>query len=216
MKNHTSRKIKLLALMMSGVTFLMITVLPPLSLAQDFRPKGYARAFYPRPGARVKALPAGHRSVHVGPAAYFFLDGIFYSHFSHGYMVAAAPIGAVVPLLPPAAALITIGALTYYTFADVYYQKVRDGYMVVPQPAKPAQPDEAMAWEGDQVQVSVPVLNVRSGPGTGHQVIEQVEQGDILVVQSTSSDWYYVKLPDQSMGWVMVKFTALVRPKAVG
>jgi hypothetical protein len=122
----------------------------------------------------------------------------------------------VVPVLPAPAVLITIGAMTYYTYADVYYQRVPDGYRVVPPPVKPTQPDKAVAWEGDQVQVTVPILNVRSGPGTEHPVIKEVQRGDILVVQASSSDWYYVKLPDASLGWVMVKFTALLKPKAMG
>jgi hypothetical protein len=119
-------------------------------------------------------------------------------------------------LLPAAEILVTIGAMTYYTYADVYYQKIPEGYMVVLPPVKPALPGAAIAWEGDQIQMSVPILNVRPGPGTEHPVIKEVHQGDILVVQSSSSDWYYVKLLDNSFGWVMVKFTTLVEPKGVG
>jgi Family of unknown function (DUF6515)/Bacterial SH3 domain len=216
MKTRFSIKCQLPALMMFLLFFLMSTVWLSSSWAQDFRPKGHPRPFYPPAGVRVRALPAGHQPIHVGPLVYFFWDGIFYRHAAQGYAVAAAPIGAVVPVLPAPAVWITIGAMTYYTYADVYYQKVSDGYAVVPPPVKSIQPDKAVAWEGDQVRVTVPILNVRSGPGTEHPVIKEVQLGDILMVRSSSSGWYYVKLPDASLGWVMVKFTALLKPKAMG
>ena len=216
METGLLRKCQMPALKMAVLTIFMSTAWPPLNWAQDFRPKGHPRPIYPLAGVHVNALPPGHRPIHVGPLVYFFLDGIFYRHAAQGYAVVAAPIGAVVPVLPAPAVLITIGAMTYYTYADVYYQRVPDGYRVVPPPVKRTQPDKAVAWEGDQIQVTVPILNVRSGPGTEHPVIKEVQRGDILVVQASSSDWYYVKLPDASLGWVMVKFTALLKPKAMG
>ncbi len=216
MKTGLLKKCQMPALVIAALCLFMSTVWPPLNWAQDFRPKGHPRPLYPSAGVRVKALPAGHRPIRVGPLIYFFLDGIFYRQSSQGYAVAAAPVGAVVPVLPAPAVLITIGAMTYYTYADVYYQKAPDGYVVVPPPVKPTQPDKAVAWEGDQVRVAVPILNVRSGPGTGHPVINKVQLGDILMVRSSSSNWYYVKLPDASRGWVMVKFTTLLEPKARG
>ena len=45
---------------------------------------------------------------------------------------------------------------------------------------------------------------------------DKMRMAKSLVVQSAGSDWYYVKLPDHSFGWVMVKYTALVKPKAKG
>ena len=218
------RKARLLAMAMLAVFFLTSVVLPPTSSAQKFKPKRppkiqpkrHHRPFYPPHGHRLKVLPPGHRPIHFGPSFYFFTNGIFYRQIIDGYEVVAAPVGAIVPLLPAAAVLITIGAISYYTYADVYYKKVPDGYLVVKPPFSPAQPDTAIAWEGDQIRVTVPVLNVRSGPGTEHPIIKEVREGDILVVQSSSSEWYYVKLPDNSFGWVMIKFTALSEPKGVG
>lgn len=210
------KNIKLLSLVMAILLFLISVVLPLASSAQGFRQGRHPMPFYPHPGYSVRALPRGHRPIHLGPSTYFFLEGVFYRHAANDYVVITAPIGAVVPLLPAAAILVTIGAMTYYTYADVYYQKIPEGYMVVPPPVKAALPDAAIAWEGDQIRVTVPILNVRSGPGTEHPVIKEVHQGDILVVQSSGSDWYYVKLPDNAFGWVMVKFTSLVKPKGVG
>jgi hypothetical protein len=214
------RRCRMIAMTMLAIFFMMSVVLPQTSSAQRARPKRHPkkhhRPFYPPRGHRLKVLPPRHRPIHIGPSAYFFLDGIFYSKIIDGYEVVTAPIGAIVPLLPAGAVLITIGNMSYYAYADVYYRRVPEGYLVVAPPVTPAQPDKAIAWEGDQVQVTVAALNVRSGPGTEHPVIKEVREGDILEVQSSSSNWYYVKLPDNSFGWVMIKFTILVEPKAVG
>lgn len=174
------------------------------------------RVIYPRPGHHVKDLPWGHRTVKVGPRNYFFLKGVFYQNGSGGYVVVAAPIGARILSLPAASVSLTIGAITYWTYAGVYYQKVPDGYRVVTQPVQPAAPDAAIAWEGDQIRVQAALLNVRSGPGKEHPVVNVVNQGDLLVVRSSGSDWYYVKLVDNSFGWVMVKHTVMVEPEPMG
>lgn len=152
----------------------------------------------------------------MGPLKYFFLDGIFYRPGPGGYVVVSAPVGAVIRSLPAAAVMVTIGAITYHTYAGIYYQEVPEGYRVVEQPVKASKPDATVAWEGDRICVTAALLNVRSGPGREHPVIRQVKEGDLLVFQSSSSDWYYVKLQDQSFGWVMVKYTTLVKPKAKG
>lgn len=207
------------------VFFLLATILPVSLHAEAFHgdhPEtllaGHksGRMFYPRPGHHVKVLPRGHRIVKAGPRSYHFHKGVFYRPGPGGFVVVSAPIGARIHVLPAAAVMLTIGAITYWTYAGVYYQKVTDGYMVVTRPVKPATPDAVIAWEGDQVHVTAALLNVRSGPGREHLVIRQVKQGDLLTVRSSSTDWYYVKLPDNSFGWVMLKYTALVKPKAVG
>jgi hypothetical protein len=164
----------------------------------------------------IKGPLKGHEPIHIGALTYFFLEGIFYRPSAHGYVVATAPVGAVVHLLPRFASVITIGDENYYRYADVYYRKTPNGYVVTAPPMGPIQPDENLAWEGDQIQVSVAILNVRSGPGMEHSIIETVQKGAILVVQSSSSGWYYVQLPDNRFGWVMGKFTNLLRPRALG
>ena len=178
--------------------------------------RGPGRMFYPRPGHHVKTLPHGHRALSVGPRHYHFHEGVFYRPGPGGFVVVAAPIGARIHALPAAAVMVTIGAIAYWTYAGVYYQEVPDGYMVVTRPVKPVTPDAVIAWEGDQIRVTTALLNVRSGPGREHPVVRQVKRNDLLTVRSSSTDWYYVKLPDGSVGWVMVKYTTLVKPKAVG
>lgn len=209
-------------------TFFLLwsTVLAPAAGGGAFRKETYlaradgprqARMFYPRPGHHVKALPRGHQAVKVGPRHYRFHKGVFYRPGPGGFVVVGAPIGARIHALPEAAVMVAIvGAIAYWTYAGAYYQKVSDGYMVVTRPVTPITPDAAIAWEGDQVRVIAALLNVRSGPGREHPVVRQVQQGVFLTVRSSSTDWYYVKLPDDTFGWVMVKYTAMVKPKAVG
>lgn len=111
---------------------------------------------------------------------------------------------------------IHIDGLTYFFLGGIFYRPLGQGYVVVTPPIKTDRYTETLAWEGDQIQVVVPTLNVRSGPGTRHAILKEVKQGDVLVVQSSSSGWYYVKLPDSSFGWVMVEFTTLLKSRTLG
>lgn len=179
------------------------------------RHHGHRRA-YPKPGVRIKVLPRAYRTLHLGPLTYFFMEGVFYRPDIDGYVVVPAPVGARVTVLPAEAIPVTADGITYYTYAGVYYQKVSEGYMVVAKPGTQTPPDAAIAWEGDQIRVTAAVLNVRSGPGKNHTVLRQVKRGDLLVVQASSSDWYYVQLGDKSFGWVMIKYTTQVKSQPVG
>ncbi len=46
------------------------------------------------------------------------------------------------------------------------------------------------------------VVNVRSGSSLQHDVIDQVEKGDVLVIAGQANDWYEVLLSDSSSGWI--------------
>ncbi|HRV91430.1 MAG TPA: SH3 domain-containing protein [Anaerolineae bacterium] len=64
-------------------------------------------------------------------------------------------------------------------------------------------------------KVVVPVLNVRSGPGTNHAIIDQVSADDMLTVVRTNStgDWLQVIIDDQgNMGWIsgLPEYTQIV------
>jgi len=199
-------------------------VFPSHASAQPFgaRPRDPAfrahapRGSYPHPGFRINVLPRHYRTLHLGPLTYFFMEGVFYRPDIDGYVVVPAPVGARITTLPAEAVRVTTDDITCYTYAGVYYQKVSGGYMVVAKPGTQSKPDAAIAWEGDQVRVTAAVLNVRSGPGKKHTVVRQVNRGDLLVVQASSSDWYYVQLGDTSFGWVMIKYTTQVKSQPVG
>lgn len=216
MNTSIAKKIKPQALTILILFLLVSWGILPTGSAWAFRPEGRPAQGYPPIGMDIQGPLKGHWPVHIGALTYFFLEGIFYRPLGHGYAVAAAPVGAVIPLLPPFAAVIPIGGDTYYTYADVYYRKTPNGYVVTPPPREPVQTGENLAWEGDQIRVTVSILNVRSGPGMEHSIIKTVQKGKMLVVQSSNSGWYYVKLPDNTFGWVMVKFTSLLKPKALG
>lgn len=53
-----------------------------------------------------------------------------------------------------------------------------------------------------EVVVNIPVLNVRSGPGTGHSVSGLVKMGDRLPLLEQQGDWYKVRLAGGNTGWV--------------
>ncbi len=45
-------------------------------------------------------------------------------------------------------------------------------------------------------------VNIRSGPGTNHKITGSALRGDMFVVTGKSGDWYQVKLPGGSAGWI--------------
>jgi uncharacterized protein YgiM (DUF1202 family) len=158
----------------------------------------------PRHGEVFVNLPAGHRTVYVGRSRYFYRSGVFYTHGPSGYVVVRAPIGAVIAAPPAGCRTVVVGGATYYDYNGDYYQNAPRGYVVVQAPPV-VPPPPGMA--GQQVSVTAYTLNVRSGPGMGHPVIEQVRQGFILAVQGTAPGWLYVRTPSGKFGWVSGKYT---------
>ena len=134
-----------------------------------------------------------------------------------GYFSVRPPMGIITYSLPATAAPMVISGVNYYMYDSVYYRKVPAGYQVVPVPTQPstttttiievpvAEP-QVPAASGSQVVVTAKILNVRSGPGVNHTVLTQAYMGNILVIQGNAPDWYYVRLPDNSYGWVMKNF----------
>lgn len=56
-------------------------------------------------------------------------------------------------------------------------------------------------------------VNIRSGPSTSNAIIYTVQVGAELIVLSSTSGWYYVKLPQGILGWVTgnTEFVNVVR-----
>ncbi|MDA8334854.1 MAG: SH3 domain-containing protein [Peptococcaceae bacterium] len=75
-----------------------------------------------------------------------------------------------------------------------------DGRSAAPPPALPP-----------AVTPTVAAVNVRSGPGTGYSILTTASQGDYLVVQGRSGQWYEVLTPDGVLGWIAGWYT---RPAA--
>lgn len=60
--------------------------------------------------------------------------------------------------------------------------------------------------QSEFVSVQVNVLNVRSGPGTSHDVVDKVTMGSILSVVDKLDDWYHVQLTNGLTGWVAKRY----------
>jgi LPXTG-site transpeptidase (sortase) family protein len=62
-----------------------------------------------------------------------------------------------------------------------------------------------------QATVSVPMLNVRAGPGVGYAIVDHVAGGTVLPVQSQNAagDWLRVQTPSNRVGWVSAPLVEL-------
>ena len=173
------------------------------------------------PGKVVERLPSGYRDAWVGKNRYFHHDGVFYRRGTSGFIVVAPPIGALVLSLPLGAMALLIGGITYYLCDGIYYHSVPGGYEVVEPPDKPVAKERSPVVPleesvGDTVSVVVPLLNVRSGPGSDFPVIFQVHEGESLIVHGYAPDWLYVKSKDNEFGWVMLIYTSSLSQSASG
>jgi uncharacterized protein YgiM (DUF1202 family) len=167
------------------------------------------------PGFQMNHLPQGHDIVHVGALIFFFLDGVFYQKAPQGYIVAPAPLGAIVHEIPRQAVPVPSDGMQCYTFDGIYYQKVSEGYQVVEKPLKPYK-KHPVSQKGDRVCVTVDILNVRSGPGFDHPAVKSVREGQWLEIETSQGDWAFVKLPDKSFGWIHLKYTKPAKVAAMG
>ena len=100
----------------------------------------FARARHrprPRPHRhyrRVVVRPRGYVTIAIGGLRYHCHRGVLYRKGVSGYVVVAAPVGAVIPILPIGYRTIVIGRGTYYYYGGVYYRRYPSGYVVVPAP----------------------------------------------------------------------------------
>lgn len=52
------------------------------------------------------------------------------------------------------------------------------------------------------IKVNANDVNIRKGPGTNYGIITQAKKGTVLSVLGKSGDWYKVKLPNGTTGWI--------------
>ncbi|MDY0190275.1 MAG: DUF6515 family protein [Desulfuromonas sp.] len=165
----------------------------------------------PEYGQNIKQLPRGYRTLHSRHGDHYYKSGIFYRRYDNFYRVVRPQVGLVISTLPRGYIDVRFGNRMYARYNDVYYEPNPRGYVVVnpppsappaPQPDVTAVPANALGT----VAVTVEVLNVRSGPGVLHPVIDHVAAGDELVVLATAPQWYYVRLSDGGYGWVRTQF----------
>lgn len=150
-----------------------------------------------------KKMPRGYLSIHFGGIPYFYYSGLFYRHGSSGYFMVSAPIGAIVYSLPVGYRTVVVDRSTYYCYNDVYYQRVPSGYRVIEAPVEVAPATPVAFDRGDWVEVNVPSLNVRTGPGREFAVKNVLSQYTQLeVMGGATGGWVYVRLSDEDFGWV--------------
>ncbi len=204
-------------------SFVLTAVFPAGALAgppPGGRPGHHGGPHYPGPA--FKHVPPGGRPIWFGDINYVFYRGYCYRPTPDGYIYARPPVGLVVYSLPAAAVTMMVAGLTYYLYDNVYYRRVPAGYQVVTAPVgvvttvQTPVPVTSTAVvpantipSGTQAVVTINSLNVRSGPGLNHAVLCQVFKGNILFIQGSAPDWYYVLLPDRTFGWVMEQFVSV-------
>ena len=104
------------------------------------------RRHYHPVGFNLMVLPHSYIRIYVHGLPYFYWSGIYYRHYSRGYVVVNAPIGAFVRILPVGFIAFSIGVSTYYYVNDTYYlwDEEIESYRVV---NKPNGADEAIENE---------------------------------------------------------------------
>ena len=54
----------------------------------------------------------------------------------------------------------------------------------------------------DRLAIASPTANIRSGPGTNHEILWKVEKYHPILVERKSGDWYYFSDYEGDKGWV--------------
>lgn len=208
MKNRYVKFSTLIFLVCFGLT----TILPATALAGPGPKSGHGGGpgHKGKSGPAFRHVPPGGQMVRHRGDNYFFHKGSCYRHGPKGYFWVRPPMGIVAYSLPAAAVTVLIGGLTYYVYDNVYYRRLSAGYQVVQVPTQittfvqiPPEAPVNPAVSRTQVVVTAKILNVRSGPGINHAVLTRTYMGHVLIVQGRAPDWYYVRLPNNTYGWVM-------------
>lgn len=61
-----------------------------------------------------------------------------------------------------------------------------------------------------KAEVTGEYVNLRQKPGTENEVIGQVYAGEVLIIEETAGDWYYVRTPDGMYGYVTASLVQLL------
>lgn len=146
---------------------------------------------------------AGSRHSYYGYSGHHYRP-YYYGHRHHsdhflGYLGVGLLTGAVVGTIlsnPPRERVV------YTTPPPVI---LRSEPIIVSRPPAYALPDREVVLR--QVKITVPSVNVRSGPGFDSGVIGQVVEGQTLDVIGAAPEWLYVKTSTGQYGWVMAQYT---------
>jgi hypothetical protein len=167
-----------------------------------------------------RSLPRGYHTYNHGGRSYYYHGGHYYNYRGGRYYPWRPYRGFFLATLPFAAAAVVLGGLTYYTYNGIYYQQAPGGYVVVdPPPGVAVAPPPVMAEPAPMnmagaVVVTIPSLNVRSGPGGNYPVVAVVNQNQVMNVRGGAGGWLNVQMPNGLWGWVAQQYTAPVQQQA--
>lgn len=78
---------------------------------------------------------------------------------------------------------------------------VSDQY-VASSPAASTPPASTGTFSAASVESSTDNLNVRSGPGTNHEIVQTINPGTRYAISQKNGDWIEIQLPGSKKGWV--------------
>jgi len=171
-----------------------------------------------RQGHVVRKLPRGYKRTWYNRVPYYYSHGVYYRPGLSGYVVVSAPYGAIVVSLPVGYQRFWIEGSAYYAYGGYFYRRVPRGFVIVEPPDavefEEVDPDVVQPSRPatGEVSVTVPVLNVRSGPSLRDPKLYQIHEGYILEIHGETNGWLYVQLPNGEFGWVKSVYTRPLEP----
>ncbi|MCK9175665.1 MAG: SH3 domain-containing protein [Desulforhopalus sp.] len=160
----------------------------------------------PRYGSIHRALPTNHFRFLMGGVPFFYSAGVYFQPGSQGYVVVAPPLGGRVQILPEGCSSFYYGDRRCYSCDDVFYEERGAEYVVINQPSS----YRLIADAGDEVEIDISALNLRSGPGGRYDILTTLHQGEIAEVDAVNGDWYSVILEDGTHGWIKRQYTRII------
>ena len=115
----------------SLVTLVVVLLAVPAASSGCFGRGGFITI-----GTAIDILPSreGTVTVRVGTGRYFYHRGVFYQPYRGGYLVVAAPLGAVIPRPPGGHVLLVVENDPFVYYRGVFYQPIPAGYVVTRAP----------------------------------------------------------------------------------
>lgn len=115
-----------------------------------FKKRNYSHHRHYSKSKFVTVLPGRFVKIAFGGLSYYYVNGIFYQKRDRGYVVVAAPRGAVVSKLPHGHKVIVDNGMRYYTFNGAYWKHAPAGYIVVYNPTTVALTSSGEGFTGPQ------------------------------------------------------------------
>jgi hypothetical protein len=161
----------------------------------------------PHYGSVHRHLPSDTFRFFLGGIPFFYIGGVYFQSGPGGYVVVTPPIGARIQVLPEGCSYFYFHGRRCYSCDDVFYEELDNAYVVIERPPR----FRLIAEAGDEVLIETDTLNVRSGPGRRYDTINLLQRDETVEVGAVDGDWYYVNLRNGSYGWIMRKYTRIVR-----